>query len=141
MTLPSTWEPSLISPNTSICSSPPAVPLTARLIVKFTSPGNSPSARNFPIRLPVHFENESEFHTARRCNPALFLVGKSGPGAPGDWKVAQTRGQECPRYVGGFPACGFWGLSSPQFKNGVELHPSPGPGLTRACAFAAKLRR
>jgi len=29
----------------------------------------------------------------------LFLVGKSGPGAPGDWKVARTRGQECPRYV------------------------------------------
>jgi hypothetical protein len=30
---------------------------------------------------------------------ALFLVGKSGPEAPGDWKVARTRGQECPRYV------------------------------------------
>src|ERR1017187_583788 len=70
----STWEPSLISPNTSICSSPPAVPLTARLIFKFTSPGNSPSARNSFIRLPVRFENESEFHTARAgLDPGLCV--------------------------------------------------------------------
>jgi len=43
----------------------------------------------------------------------------------GDWKVAQTRGQECPRHTrsewlppcgAGFPACGFAGLSSPEFQ-------------------------
>ena len=46
---------SLISPNISICSSPPAVRLTARRIFSATSPGNSPSARNFSIRSAVHF--------------------------------------------------------------------------------------
>ena len=68
----------------------------------------------------------------------LFLVGKSGPGAPGDWKVARTRGPECPRRErldaqaefprSAFaarqsaaparrrPACGFGGLSSPQLR-------------------------
>jgi hypothetical protein len=33
------------------------------------------------------------------CILTLSLVGKSGPVAPGDWKVARTRGQECPRHV------------------------------------------
>src|ERR1039458_10303807 len=74
MTLPSTWERSLISPNISICSSPPAVPLTAPLIFKFTSPGNSPSARNSFLRLPVRFENENEFHTARAGGEEQMLV-------------------------------------------------------------------
>jgi hypothetical protein len=43
--------------------------------------------------------------TSGGCILTLFLVGKSGPEAPGDWKVARTRGQECPRYVRFFQNC------------------------------------
>ena len=42
-------------PNISTCSFPPAAHWTARRIFSATSPGNSPSARNFSIRLAVRF--------------------------------------------------------------------------------------
>jgi len=49
----------------------------------------NPGCCGWDTRAPFHLGN-----TPLTLPPFFFLLG-----APGDWKVAQTRGQECPRYV------------------------------------------
>ena len=56
-------------------------------------------------------------------NLTQLLVGKSGPGAPGDWKVARTRRQECRRYVAqAFQPAGSGDFPVPSFES-VKMLP------------------